>query len=204
MYEFALTSFLTFLVIMDPPGLAPVFVALMGDHPGEDVSRVARKAIAVAGATLVFFAAVGGPLLDYLGVSLDALRIAGGVLLFGIAWNMALGQRKRQTPEEAAEAHAREDVSVFPLAIPLIAGPGAFASVLVLTTAADKRPAYLAILFGALLVVLALSYVSLRVAGRLTDVLGRTGINVVTRVLGIVLAALAVQLVADGVLGLLP
>ena len=204
MYEFALTSFLTFLVIMDPPGLAPVFVALMGDHPGEDVSRVARKAVLVAGLTLVFFAAVGGPLLNYLGVTLDALRVAGGILLFGIAWNMALGQRKRQTAQEAADAHEREDVSVFPLAIPLIAGPGAFASVLVLTSAADSRPAYLGILFAALLVVLSLSYLSLRVAGRLTDLLGRTGINVVTRVLGIVLAALAVQLVADGVLGLLP
>ena len=203
MLEFALTSLLTFLVIMDPPGLAPVFVALMGDHPGEDVGRVARKAIAVAGATLIFFAAAGGPLLGYLGVSLDALRVAGGILLFGIAWNMALGQRKRQTPEEAKEAHEREDVSVFPLAIPLIAGPGAFASVLVLTTQAEGRPAYLGILFGALVVVLLLSYLSLRIAGRLTDLLGKTGINVVTRVLGIVLAALAVQLVADGTLGLL-
>jgi multiple antibiotic resistance protein len=201
--EFAVTSLLTFLVIMDPPGLAPVFVSLMGDHPNEDARRVAGKAIVVAGATLVFFAAAGGPLLDYLGVSLDALRVAGGILLFGIAWNMALGQRKRQTPEEAAEAHDREELSVFPLAIPLIAGPGAFASMLVLTTEADGRIAYFGILLAALLVVLLLSYLSLRVAVRLTDALGKTGINVVTRVLGIVLAALAVQLVADGTLGLL-
>lgn len=203
MPEFAVTALLTFLVIIDPPGLAPVFVALMGDHPGENAARVARKAVAVAGVTLVFFAAAGGPLLNYLGVSLDALRVAGGILLFGIAWNMALGQRKRQTPEEAADAHEREDVSVFPLAIPLIAGPGAFASVLVLTTEANGRLAYFGILLGALLSVLMLSYLSLRVAGRLTDALGRTGINVVTRVLGIVLSALAVQLVADGTLGLL-
>jgi multiple antibiotic resistance protein len=198
--EFAVTSLLTFLVIMDPPGLAPVFVSLMGDHPNEDARRVAGKAILVAGATLVFFAAAGGPLLDYLGVSLDALRVAGGILLFGIAWNMALGQRKRQTPEEAAEAQEQEELSVFPLAIPLIAGPGAFASMLVLTTEADGRIAYFGILLGALLIVLLLSYLS---AARLTDSLGKTGINVVTRVLGIVLAALAVQLVADGTLGLL-
>lgn len=203
MLEFAVTALLTFLVIMDPPGLAPVFVALMGDHPNEDARRVAGKAVFVAGITLVFFAAAGGPLLDYLGVTLDALRVAGGVLLFGIAWNMALGQRKRQTPEEAAEAHDREELSVFPLAIPLIAGPGAFASVLVLTTEADGRIAYSGILLGALLVVLLLSYVSLRVAVRLTEALGKTGINVVTRVLGIVLAALAVQLIADGTLGLI-
>jgi multiple antibiotic resistance protein len=201
--EFAVTSLLTFLVIMDPPGLAPVFVALMGDHPGGDPRRIARKAVVVAGVTLVFFAAAGGPLLDYLGVSLDALRVAGGILLFGIAWNMALGQRKRQTPEEAADAHEREELSVFPLAIPLIAGPGAFASMLVLTTEADGRPAYFGILLGALLAVLLLSYLSLRIAGRLTDALGKTGISVVTRVLGIVLAALAVQLVADGTLGLI-
>lgn len=203
MLEFAATSLLTFLVIMDPPGLAPVFVALMADHPQEDPRRVARKAVLVAGLTLVFFAAAGGPLLEYLGITLDALRVAGGILLFGIAWNMALGQRKRQTAEEAEEAHEREDVSVFPLGIPLIAGPGAFASVLVLTSQADGRGQYLAILAGALVVVLLLSYLSLRVAGRLTDLLGKTGINVVTRVLGIVLAALAVQLVADGALGLL-
>lgn len=202
MPEYALTSFLTLLVIMDPPGLAPVFIALTGDHPGVRPGRVAGRAVLVAGVTLVVFAALGGPLFDYLGVSLDALRVAGGILLFGIAWNMALGQRKRQTAEEAAEAHVREDISIFPLAIPLIAGPGAFASVLVLMTQADGRPAYLGILLAALLAVLALSYLSLRVAAALTRALGTTGINVVTRVLGIVLAALAVQLVADGTRGL--
>lgn len=202
MPEYALTSFLTLLVIMDPPGLAPVFIALTGDHPGVRPRRVAGRAVLVAGVTLVVFAALGGPLFDYLGVSLDALRVAGGILLFGIAWNMALGQRKRQTAEEAAEAHVREDISIFPLAIPLIAGPGAFASVLVLMTQADGRPAYLGILLAALLAVLALSYLSLRVAAALTRALGTTGINVVTRVLGIVLAALAVQLVADGTRGL--
>lgn len=193
---------MTLLVIMDPPGLAPVFIALIGDHPGVRPGRVAGRAVLVAGVTLVVFAALGGPLFDYLGVSLDALRVAGGILLFGIAWNMALGQRKRQTAEEAAEAHVREDISIFPLAIPLIAGPGAFASVLVLMTQADGRPAYLGILLAALLAVLALSYLSLRVAAALTRALGTTGINVVTRVLGIVLAALAVQLVADGTRGL--
>ncbi len=188
---------------MDPPGLAPVFISLMGDHPAVQPGRVAGRAVVVAGVTLVVFGALGGPLFDYLGVSLDALRVAGGILLFGIAWNMALGQRQRQTPEEAADAHVREDVSIFPLAIPLIAGPGAFASVLVLRTQAGGRAAYLGILLAALFAVLVLSYVSLRIAGRLTKALGTTGINVVTRVLGIVLAALAVQLVADGARGLL-
>ncbi len=203
MLEFAITAFLTLFVIVDPPGLAPLFMAVAGDRPPAVQKHLAGKATLVAGLVLAVFAFGGQPLLGYLGVSIDSLRVAGGILLFMIAVEMVLARRFRQTPEELEESHQRADVSVFPLAIPLMAGPGAFASVLVLVAEARGRPAFIGLVYGAGLLVFALAYVSFRLAGRLTAVLGHTGVQVVTRVLGIILAALAVQFVADGALGLL-
>ena len=115
---------------------------------------------------------------------------------------MHVGQRERQTEEEDAETHTRDDVAVFPLAIPLIAGPGAFATILVLATGINNQPEYLAILIVALLAVLFLVYIGFRLATPIHRVLGDTGTAVITRVLGIILAALAVQLVIDSVLAI--
>ena len=116
--------------------------------------------------------------------------------------HVALFRFKPETTEEQTEAATREDVTVFPLAIPLLAGPGAFATVLVFVARANGRPEYLALLLGAVVLVLLLAWVALRLAGTVTELLGFTGINVITRVFGIILAALAVQLVADGALAL--
>ena len=165
-------------------------------------NTIARNAVLIAAVVIILFGTGGRSLLGHLGVSIEALRIAGGILLFKLAFDMILAHRERTTAEEQSEAAGREDVTVFPLAIPLLAGPGAFATVLVFVARADGRPEYLAILLGSVLLVLLLAWVALLLAGRVTDVLGFTGINVVTRVFGITLAALAVQLVADGVLAL--
>ncbi len=202
MSAFALRCFLTMVVIVDPPGLVPVFVSLVGAQPAAERRQVARRAVLVAGGILFAFAVGGGSLFHYLGVRLDALRVAGGILLFRIAVDMVFAQRQRQTPEEEEEAHHREDVSVFPLAIPLIAGPGALTSILVLVASADGEPSRYGILVVMTALVLVLSYAALRLSGGVARVLGQTGINVVTRVLGIILAALAVQYVADGALAL--
>ncbi len=157
----------------------------------------------VAGGVLFSFALFGPALLEYLGISLDAFRVAGGLLLFKIAVDMVFAHRERETDEEKAEASLREDISVFPLAIPLLAGPGAMTSVMILTAEAREVPGGLFVVLGAVVVVLLAAYVALALSGHLARLLGRTGVNVVTRVLGVLLSALAVQYVADGVVDFL-
>ena len=203
MFAFAAQAFVTMFVIIDPPGLAPIFISVAGDRPPEAQRHLARKAIGISAVVLAVFAAGGSALFEFLGVSLEAFSIAGGILLFKIAVDMVLAQRHRQTAEEEEESHHRDDVSVFPLAIPLITGPGAFATILVLVGQAGPDPERLGLLAAASAAVLLMAYVSLRLAGVVSKFLGQTGINVVTRILGLILAALAVQYVANGVLALI-
>lgn len=198
----AVRSFLTLLVVMDPIGLVPVFLALAGERPAEEQKRIAVKAVFVAGGLLAAFAAFGAWLLQRLGISLDAFRVAGGILLFLIAVDMVLAQHARETEAEARESRSRQDVSVFPLAIPMIAGPGALASIMILAGESRSHPLGLLLILATCGFVLALGYLALRLAAPLGGLLGQTGVNVVTRVLGVLLAALAVQYVADGARGL--
>ena len=199
----ALKAFLTLFVVVDPVGLAPMFLGLVGQRGEAERRRIARRSVAVAGVLLAGFAVGGARLLQHLGISLEAFRIAGGILLFRIAVGMVLAHHERETKEEEEEARGRQDVSVFPLAIPLIAGPGALASMMILAAESRGHAAGLAIVLGMAGVVLALCYAALRLAGPLGRLLRQTGVNVITRVLDILLAALAVQYVADGARGLL-
>jgi multiple antibiotic resistance protein len=199
----AVKSFLTLFVVMDPVGLAPVFLALAGGRAEADRRRISKRAILVAGGLLAAFGAGGSWLLQRLDISMDAFRVAGGILLFLLAIDMVLAQHERETKEEEEESRSRSDISVFPLAIPMIAGPGTLASLMILVTEARPYRLGLALVLGTAAVVLALSYLALRLAGPLARLLGQTGVNVVTRVLGVLLAALAVQYVADGARGLL-
>ncbi len=203
MTAFVIRAFLTLLVVLDPVGLAPVFVGLTADRSPSERDRIATRAVVVAGGLLFLFGLAGSQLLASLGISLDAFRIAGGLLLFRIAVDMVFAQRERETKAEEKEAHARSDISVFPLAIPLIAGPGALASLMILAGEAHSHEFGLAVLLAVCALVVALVYLTLRLAGLVARVLGQTGTNVVTRVLGVLLAALATQYVADGILGLL-
>lgn len=200
----AVRTFLTMFVVVDPVGLVPMYLALVGSRSAAGRRRVALRAVLVAGAVLFAFAIGGDWLLGRLGISLDAFRVAGGVLLFRIAVRMVFAQHERETKAEQEEARGRQDVSVFPLGIPIIAGPGALASLMILVGEARPHAWGLPLVLGLTAVVLLLSYLALRLAERLGRLLGQTGVNVVTRVLGILLAALAVQYVADGVIGLLP
>jgi multiple antibiotic resistance protein len=200
--EFGARALLTLFVVIDPAGLVPVFVSLAGRRSPQVQASIARRAVLIAGTVLLLFAFVGGPLLAYLGISFFALRIAGGILLFRIAVDMVFAQFRRETPEEEAEARTKEDISVFPLAIPMISGPGALASVLILAADAKGDPELFVLVFGAAAAVLSVAYLFLRGSTRIAGLLGHTGINVVTRVLGLILAALAVQYVADGLIGL--
>jgi multiple antibiotic resistance protein len=200
----ALQTFLTLFVVIDPVGLVPVFVALVGDRSEAAQRSTARRAILISAVLLAAFALIGGPLLAYLGISLAALQVAGGILLFRIAVDMVFAQYRRETTEEEVESQTREDVSVFPLAIPLIAGPGALASILVLASEAHGDPVDLALILAMAGLVLLVAWALLRVSGPVAALLGRTGVNVITRILGVVLAALAVQLVANGLQELWP
>jgi multiple antibiotic resistance protein len=199
---FATTAFLTLFVIVDPIGLSSLFLGVTEALSEQRRRSAAIRAVIIAGLILLVFLFVGEPLLRYLGVSVDSLRIAGGLLLFKLSFDMVMARRERQSAREEEETHHRDDVAVFPLAIPLIAGPGAFATVLVLATEADNRWDYLAVLIAAIAVVHILVYVGFRVATPLHNALGDTGTAVITRVLGIILAAVSVQLVVDGVSGL--
>ncbi len=203
MTSLAIRAFLTLFVVLDPIGLAPLFLGLSAGRSAAERAGIARRAVAVAAAVLLVFALVGSWLLRHLSISLDAFRIAGGLLLFRIAVDMVYVQLERETAEEESEARRRSDITVFPLAIPLIAGPGALASVMILSGEARGQTWGLILVLAVAAGVLGLVYVSLRLASGIARVLGQTGINVVTRVLGILLAALAVQYVADGVRGLL-
>lgn len=203
MSAFALRTFLTLFVVMDPVGLGPLFLGLAGDRTAAQRLAVARKAVLVASGIMLVFTVGGTALLRYLHISLDAFRVAGGVLLFRIAVDMVFAQHERETEEEQREARTRRDISVFPLAIPLIAGPGALASVMILAGEARAYTGGLALVLGLCGVVLVLVYFGLAVSAHTARLLGQTGVNVVTRVFGVLLAALAVQYVADGIRGLL-
>ena len=157
MFEFAVAAFLSFLVIVDPVGLVPLFLGITANRSDAERKRIARNAVLLAGVIIILFGLGGRPLLDYLGVSIDALRIAGGVLLFKLAFDMILAHRERTTEAERDEAEEADDVTVFPLAIPLLAGPGAFATVLVFVARADGQADYLGVLLAAVVVVLAIS-----------------------------------------------
>jgi multiple antibiotic resistance protein len=199
----AVQTFLTMLVILDPIGLAPLFAALAGRRTEGERRVIAGRAVTVAGAILFSFAVAGAWVMHRLGISLGAFRVAGGLLLFRIALDMVFAQHERETPEEAQESMSRRDITVFPLAIPLIAGPGALASVMILAGQAGGLGPGLAVVLGMTAVVLILCYLSLRLSSRVASLLGQTGVNVVTRVMGVILTALAVQYVADGANSLL-
>lgn len=203
MISFVVKAFLTLFVVIDPIGLTPIFITLAGDRSVKEQARISRQAVLIAGCIVFAFALGGTLLLRYLGISIEAFEVAAGILLFKIAIDMVFAQRERETDEEEKEARLREDISIFPLAIPLIAGPGTLASVLILANEAEGYAFGLTIVLAIAAIVLAIAYVLLRLSRYLAKILGQTGINVVTRVLGVLLSALAVQYIANGIVGLL-
>ena len=202
MFEGALIAFATFFATVGPPDVAVVFAALTARNTSAERRQLAVKATLVASAILLFFAFLGEPLLTYLGISLAAMRTAGGILLLLIAIDMVFARTSggiSTTADEEAEAAGRDDITVFPLATPLIAGPGAIGAAILLVADAHGDPARVALVAGALVAVLVLTFVLMLAAAQVQRLLGITGVHVVSRVLGILLAALAVQFVFDGV-----
>lgn len=206
MGESLLAAFVTFLVVIDPPGVVPIFAGLTAGASPAERRRIAVRGTLIAAGILIAFALGGEVLLRLLGIGLPAFRIAGGILLLLLSIEMVMarhtGLRATTAPEEA-EGSQRGDITVFPLAIPLIAGPGAMTSVVLLMGRAEDLVAQ-ALVLGVLVVVLALMLLCLLGTGPLMRVLGVTGVNVISRVAGIVLAALAVQFIVDGALAVWP
>lgn len=193
----------TIISVVDPVGVAPLFLALTPSLDHQQRLRVMRRAVIVSGAILLAFAALGRNLLLSLGISQPAFSIAGGILLMLIAVDMLFARtsRARETPEEERAAQLSTDVSVFPLAIPILSGPGSIATVVLYMSQAGTDILKIISVLGALLIALLASYLSMRLSTLLLRVLGQTGVFVLSRVLGILLAALAVQFVLNGVLG---
>jgi multiple antibiotic resistance protein len=194
--DLLLTTFVTLFVIIDPVALAPLFVALTQGMGDADRRRVALRAIAVAWGMLALFGVAGEALLHVIGIGMPAFRISGGLLLFLMAVDMLF--EKRNERREKQTATARDDPSVFPLATPLIAGPGALATIILLSSRhSGDLPALLTIHL-VLLALLGLTYLVFLSGGMIERALGQTGVVVVTRLLGILLAALAIQFVING------
>ncbi|WP_417592957.1 MarC family protein [Parasphingorhabdus sp.] len=200
MIELFISAFVTFFVVIDPPGCAPIYASLTSSAPPRDRRAMAIRAIFVAAIILLVFALFGEQMLGALGISLDSFRIAGGIMLFLIALEMVFEkrtERREDRAQEIIETPEIEDVSIFPMAMPMIAGPGSIAAVMLLTSQHDGIDNALVIL-GALGSVLLLTLIGLVSAGPLMRVLGNKVEAVITRVLGVLLGALAVQFVVDG------
>ena len=204
--ELFLSAFAVLFVIIDPPGCAPIFATLTKGTSRKHQTSMAFKSVLIAAIILFGFAYGGEWIFAKLGISLDALRIAGGIMLFIIGLNMVFEKRteKREGRVEDAleEASSPEDISVFPMGIPMIAGPGTMASLLIMMGKAAGRPQELAIL-AALAAVLLVTLLSFLISGFLIKLMGKSATDVLTRVLGILLATLAAQFVLDGIKGAL-
>jgi multiple antibiotic resistance protein len=203
MSQFLWQAFITLFVVIDPFAVVPMFVALTRNETTAHKRHTAVKSTVIATILLLSFAFVGDKLLDALSISEPAFRIAGGFLLLLAAIEMVVARAsgiRTTTGDEDEEAAHRDDISVFPLAIPLIAGPGALTSVVVLMRQAETMDlkASLGVVL-ILIAVLLITYLSLLISDRLMKLLGVTGTNVMTRVFGIILAALAVQNIINGV-----
>jgi len=195
----ALVSLSAVFFVVDPIGVVPIFIAMThGDGP-EKIRATARRASVVAGALLVFFALFGTFLFKVVGVSLHAFRVAGGIVLLITALDMLRARQSetRTSPEEAQEATGKEDVAIVPLAIPLLAGPGAIATVMVLMSRASGAVPVVAVVLS-ILVTMAASYFLLRGASLVQRFLGQSGVAIFQRVMGLLLAAIAVQFIAEG------
>lgn len=194
---FALSAFVTMFVVIDPIGLAPLFVALTHGDSAARRRSIGLRACVIAFGVLTLFGLLGEAVLGFVGISMPAFRIAGGILLFITALEMLFERRSKRREGQAEE---RPDPSVFPIAIPLLAGPGAIASMVLLTGDA-RSVADLAVVHAAMLAVLVLVALAFLAASPIERLLGRTGIIVVTRLFGMLLAALSVQFVLDGIRG---
>ncbi len=205
MTELFLSAFVTLFVVIDPPGCAPIYAGLVSGASQRQAVVMAARACIIAALILIVFALFGEQLLGALHIELNSFRLAGGIMLFVIAMDMVFEKRTQRREERAEKVKAHnaqtpevDDVSVFPMAMPMIAGPGSIATIMLLMARAEGTEQTLTIL-AAMLAVLVLTFGALAAAGPLMRMLGSNVEAVITRLLGVLLAALAAQYVIDGV-----
>ena len=201
MIELFGSALVTFLVIIDPPGCAPIFASLTRGASPADRRAMAVRSSLIAWAILMFFALLGRPMLHELGISLASFRLAGGIMLFFIAMDMVFERRTERRSKRAEEIERTpeiEDISVFPMAMPMIAGPGSIASAMLWVSRAEE-PVYIVVVLAAITTVMLLTLITLLAAGPLMKLIGDKVEAAITRILGVILAALAAQFVIDGV-----
>jgi multiple antibiotic resistance protein len=193
------------IVIVDPIGAVPIFLGLTSGQTGRERAHTAWVASITAAFVLVVASAIGEPLLRFFGISIASFRVGGGILVLLTAISMMNARISpvRQTPEESKEAEEKENVAVVPLAIPLLAGPAAISTVIILAHR-EISPFFNGFLIAAILFVTFLTWASLRLSIPLSGKLGRTGLNNITRVMGLLLSAIAVEFIATGLLALFP
>jgi multiple antibiotic resistance protein len=200
MIELFSSVLVTFLVIIDPPGCAPIFASLTRGTSAAHRRAMAIRSSLIAWAILMFFALLGRPMLHALGISLASFRIAGGIMLFMLALDMVFERRTERREKRAEEIEGTkeaEDISVFPMAIPMITGPGSIASAMLWVSRADDT-LQVAIVLAAITTVLLITMVTLLAAGPLMRLIGEKLEAMITRILGVILAALAAQFIVDG------
>jgi multiple antibiotic resistance protein len=198
--RFAATAVATALTIIDPVGMIPMTISATARDDRAKREAVVDRAVLVAAVVILLSGLVGRQVLEYLGITLPAFTIAGGILLLLIAIDMLFARKTgaKRTDEEERAAAEEDDPAVFPLAVPMIAGPGTIATVLLLVNLTHGDVGRLAIVFGAYALALVVTWLCMRAAVSLLHRIGKTGIQVVTRLLGIILAALAVQFILNG------
>ena len=199
--SFTIQAFVTFFTIIDPVGLAPVVIGLTVSMSDRERQRIITRAVLISAGIIAFFALVGRFLLSTLGINLYAFNIAGGALLFMVAVDMLFGRQSgaRETPVEEEEAMTRDDISVFPLAIPMIAGPGTIATTILYVGQATPNLYELLAVAAAIATALLAAWIVMRSSLMIVRRVGRTGILVLSRILGVLLAALAVQFILNGI-----
>lgn len=201
LYDTLLNAFVTLMVTIDPPGLAPLFLAVTTGMDRPQRAQVAQRASIIAFGVLAVFAVAGAQILALFGITIGAFRVAGGILLFWIAFEMIFERRQERHEKSAETAITRDhirNIAAFPLAIPLIAGPGAISATILLAGGMQEPVSRLALIV-IILICIASSYIVFLLAERVDRFLGATGRTILTRLLGVILAALAVQFVADGI-----
>jgi multiple antibiotic resistance protein len=197
--------FTTLLAIVNPLGVVPIFVSLTGGLAEGERRHIARTTSIAVAVVLIFSALLGKPLLDFFGVSIASFKVGGGILLLlmAIAMMQAKHKQSNQTPEEAEEAEEKESIAVVPIAMPLLAGPGAISTVIIY---ADQsvQPLHIGLIIAICLLISLLTWAALNVANPLSRMLSKTGINIATRLMGLILAAIAVEFISGGLIQLLP
>jgi len=197
--QFALVTFTSILFLVDPIAVVPTFLAITQGETVERRRATARRACIAAGILLIVFAAAGNLIFRAFGITLPAFRIAGGAILWLVAMDMLRGERRTQESEaEIDEGIRKDDVALTPLAMPMLAGPGAISTVMVLSGQA-RTPSRAAVIYGSIVVTLIISWIMLRVGDRVMSRFGQTGIRVIMRIMGLMLAAVAVQFIVTGI-----